>query len=196
MVREQSPLAMIHDAVLQFLEGRDDAVLFGAQAVNAYVGEVRATQEVDVYTTRAALLAEEICQRLHAQFHIALRIREVAGGEGFRIYQLRESGNRHLVDVRQTGELPPSRRIDRVLVVDPAELIAGKTLAYVARKGTPKAGTDWRDLASLLLTFPALKVLEGEVMARLTARGASEEVRQAWSELVSTTITAEDDDGY
>jgi hypothetical protein len=59
MVREQSPLAMIHDAVLQFLEGRDDAVLFGAQAVNAYVGEVRATQEVDVYTTRAALFAED-----------------------------------------------------------------------------------------------------------------------------------------
>jgi hypothetical protein len=29
------PLATIHDAVLNFLRNRDDAVLFGAQAVNA-----------------------------------------------------------------------------------------------------------------------------------------------------------------
>ena len=38
-MREQLPLATIHDAVLEFLRGRDDAVVFGAQAVNAYVGE-------------------------------------------------------------------------------------------------------------------------------------------------------------
>jgi len=31
-MREPLPLATIHDAVLEFLRDRDDAVLFGAQA--------------------------------------------------------------------------------------------------------------------------------------------------------------------
>src|ERR1041385_4646298 len=38
-MREQLPLATIHDAVLEYLRGRDDVVVFGAQAVNAYVSE-------------------------------------------------------------------------------------------------------------------------------------------------------------
>ena len=33
--RERVPLAMIQEAVLEFLERRDDAAVFGAQAVNA-----------------------------------------------------------------------------------------------------------------------------------------------------------------
>ena len=37
IMREPLPLSTIHEAVLEFLRGRDDAVLFGAQAVNAYV---------------------------------------------------------------------------------------------------------------------------------------------------------------
>ncbi len=37
IMREPLPLATIHDAVLEFLRGRTDAVLFGAHAVNAYV---------------------------------------------------------------------------------------------------------------------------------------------------------------
>jgi hypothetical protein len=38
---EQLPLATIHEAVLDFLRGRNDVVVCGAQAVNAYVGEPR-----------------------------------------------------------------------------------------------------------------------------------------------------------
>ena len=33
------PLTSLHEAVLEFLRDRHDAVLFGAQAVNAYVKE-------------------------------------------------------------------------------------------------------------------------------------------------------------
>jgi hypothetical protein len=40
-MREPLPLATIQDALLEFLRGRDDAVLFGAHAVNAYVEEPR-----------------------------------------------------------------------------------------------------------------------------------------------------------
>ncbi len=34
---EALPLATLQQAILEFLRGRDDAVVFGAQAVNAYV---------------------------------------------------------------------------------------------------------------------------------------------------------------
>ena len=59
-MREPLPLATIHDAVLEFLRGRTDAVLFGAHAVNAYVDESRMTQDVDILSPRAAELAEEL----------------------------------------------------------------------------------------------------------------------------------------
>ncbi len=62
VMHEPLPLAKIQEAVLEFLKGRDDAVLFGAQAVNAYVDEPRATQDVDIMaigavTTYATILA-------------------------------------------------------------------------------------------------------------------------------------------
>jgi hypothetical protein len=71
MTREPLPLATIHDAVLEFLRGRDDAVLYGAQAVNAYADESRMTQDVDIASTRAKDLAEELPQFLHERFRIA-----------------------------------------------------------------------------------------------------------------------------
>ena len=56
---EPLPLSTVHNAVLEFLKGRDDVVVFGAQAVNAYVAEPRMTQEVDLQSTRARDLAED-----------------------------------------------------------------------------------------------------------------------------------------
>ena len=43
-MHEPLPLVTIQQAVLEFLQGRDDAVVFGAQAVNAYVAEARMAQ--------------------------------------------------------------------------------------------------------------------------------------------------------
>src|SRR5436309_8788941 len=76
-MREPLPLATIHDAVLAFLRDRKDAVLYGAQAVNAYVTESRMTQDVDIASTRALELAEELQKHLNKKFHIAVRIRDV-----------------------------------------------------------------------------------------------------------------------
>ena len=61
-MREPLPLATIHDAVLEFLRGRDDAVVFGAQAVNAYVDEPRMSQDIDLVSARATELAETACR--------------------------------------------------------------------------------------------------------------------------------------
>ncbi len=100
MVAEPLPLATLHQAVLDFLRGRDDAVLFGAQAVNAFVNEPRMAHGVDLVSVRAAELASELCDHLAGRFSIALRVREIGVGRGFRLYQVRRAGNRHLVDIR------------------------------------------------------------------------------------------------
>ncbi len=43
MMGEPLPLATLQQAILEFLRGRNDVVVFGAQAVNAYVNEPRMT---------------------------------------------------------------------------------------------------------------------------------------------------------
>lgn len=192
---EPHPLAAVHGAILEFLRGRSDAVLYGAQAVNAYVAEARMTQDVDIASPRAAELAEELRAFLHVRFRIAVRVREVKEGAGYRIYQVRKPKNRHLVDVRPVASLPPAKRVKQILVVTPPELIANKVMAFTGRRGQPKAGTDWRDLAMLLLTFPQLKAEEGPVAERLRAAGAPPEMMDAWKELVAQDIQPEDEDG-
>jgi hypothetical protein len=193
--REPLLLSTIQDAVFDFLENRDDAVVYGAQAVNAYVRERRATEDVDLASTRGEALADELRAYLSDRFRIAVRVREVRGGIGYRLYQVRKEGNRHLVDVRPVPVLPPSRRIEKVQVVEPVELVAGKTLAYTGRQGKPKAFTDRRDLAVLLLRFPELQSAHGPVRDRLLAMGADAAVLEAWEELVAQQIVPEDEDG-
>ena len=193
-MKEPVPLAAVHDCILEFLRGRDDAVVFGAQAVNAHVDQPRMTQDVDIASTRAHELADEIRQRIHDEFHIAVRVRQVRDGIGLRLYQVAKPKNRHLVALRSVDVLPPHERIDGVAVVTPPEAIAGKVLACVRRRGKPKAFSDRRDLAELLLKFPHLKVEEGPVRERLVASGAGDAVFQMWHELVAEEILAEDED--
>ena len=191
---ETLPLATIQEAVLEFLRDRDDAVVFGAQAVNAYVPEPRMSQDIDLLSPRAAELADELRAYLGDQFHIAVRVREVADGRGYRIYQIQKSGNRHLVDIRLVPALPPSQRIAQVLVASPEELIALKVIAYYQRRGQPKSGTDWRDVAMLLLAFPELKQNDGFVAERLKAENAEEEIISLWRDLVKQEIQTADDE--
>ena len=150
-MREPLPLATLHESLLDFLRGRKDAVLFGAIAVNACVSEPRMTQDIDLLSTRAGELAEELKKFLSSKFHIAIRISAVADGKEFRTYQIRSKGNRHLVDLRMISELPATEKIEDILVLSPVELLASKIISYCSRRGKPKAGTDYRDLGILLL---------------------------------------------
>jgi Nucleotidyl transferase AbiEii toxin, Type IV TA system len=188
MMGEPLPLATVQQAVLEFLRGRDDVVVFGAQAVNAYVQEPRMTQDLDLMSTNAEEVAQALCSYLRQRFHIAVRIRRVGGGHGLRLFQVRKAGNRHLVDLRLVESLPLSERIADVLVMAPAELIASKVIAYEQRRGQPKSGTDWRDLAVLLLAFPDLKRDPGPVSDRLRATGATPAILAAWQALVAQEI--------
>jgi hypothetical protein len=192
--RESLPLATIQNAVLEFLRGRDDAILSGAQAVNAYVDEPRMTQDIDLLSPRAVELAQELWDYLSKRFHIAVRVHKIGEGRGYRLYQVQKPSNRHLVDVRSVAKLPLAQRIEQVLVAAPAELIASKVIAYHQRRGKPKSGTDWRDLAMLLLTFPELKRDSGPVVDRLEAAGADPAVLTVWKELVAQEIQPTDED--
>ena len=197
-MREPLPLARIHDAVLEFLRGRDDAAVFGAQAVNAYIDEPRMTQEVDILSPRAAELAEELRAHLNLRFQIAVRIRTVAQGAGYRLYQVRQPKNRHLVDVRSVEQLPHCNRLEEVLVPTPPVLISQKIVSLVSRPNTRKGLMDAADLRGLLLSFPELKSAEGPVADALRAAAASPPALNAWQDLVTQEILpeAEDEDGY
>ncbi|MGB7069215.1 MAG: nucleotidyl transferase AbiEii/AbiGii toxin family protein [Pyrinomonadaceae bacterium] len=192
-MHEPLPLSKIQGAVLEFLQGRDDAVLFGAQAVNAYVSEPRATQDVDIISTRAIEFAEELREHLSETYHIAIRVREV-GGRGLRLYQVRKEGNRHLVDVRIENTLPATEEIEKIRVLTPVELIVSKVISYQSRRGKPKSGTDWRDLAMLLVRFPELKVADGDVGKILLERNVDENAVKFWNDLVQQDFSLDDED--
>ena len=194
---EKLPLATIHDAVLEFLKGRSDAAVFGAQAVNAYSDDPRMTQDVDILSTSASELAEELRLYLNQRFMIAARVRTVRGGIGYRIYQVRKPKNRHLVDVRAVEKLPACSRIEGVLVPTLPELISQKVLSMIGRANTRKGFLDAADLRGLLLKFPELKTEAGPVNDALQAASASEAAIEAWRDLVAQEILPDDDDaGY
>ncbi|MBI4617808.1 MAG: nucleotidyl transferase AbiEii/AbiGii toxin family protein [Planctomycetes bacterium] len=194
LMREPLPLATIHDAVLEFLRGRKDAVLFGAQAVNAYVDESRLTQDVDILSPRAEALAEEVRDYLGTKFQIAVRVREVKEGLGYRVYQMRKPKNRHLVDVRSVEHVPPSQPIEEVQVLVPVELVCWKLASMVSRLRTPKGASDLADIRRLLLAFPNLKEVGGEVSKRLLEVDAPATTLEAWRDLALQEIEPEDAD--
>lgn len=189
-MRETLPLATIHEALLDFLRGRKDAVLFGAIAVNAYVSEPRMTQDIDLLSTDAKNLAEELKSFLSDKFHIAIRIREI-GDKGLRIYQVRKEGNRHLIDVRLIEKFPEMEIIEEIQILSPLELIVSKVISFQSRYGKPKSWTDRRDIAVLILRFPELKE---KVSENLRSKNVSEAVLETWAEISSQDFQFEDED--
>jgi hypothetical protein len=194
VMQEPLPLAAVHDAVLEFMCNRDDVVLFGAQAVNAYVRPSRMTEDVDIACVRAVELADELRKFLNKRLHISARVREIRDGLGYRVYQVRKPENRHLVDIRPVDALPPAQQVKKILVVTPPELVANKVMSMIGRRHKPKGLIDQADPYRLLLAFPDLKTENGEVANRLRANGADKTVLDAWQELVSQEILAEDED--
>ncbi len=194
IMKEELPLATLQGAVMRFLAGREDAALFGAQAVNAYVGIARMSEDVDVLSTSAETLAEQIRAELARVFHIAVRTRIVVPATGFRVYQVRTPKNRHLVDVRQIEALPAHRVLGGVRVVEPHVLLAQKVISMVARKGRPKAATDLADAQRLLLSCPELRPTEGPVLSALSDLGAAPEAIARWHELSASPLLDDEDE--
>lgn len=144
-------------------------------------------------SNRAHEFAEELREHLSGRFHIAVRIREVKD-KGLRLYQVRKEGNRHLVDVRISSELPDSQSIEGVKVLTPVELIVSKVTSFISRYGKDKSWTDRRDLAVLLRRFPELKLVDGEVSRLLAKQDADQKTLNFWQELAEQELVAEDED--
>ena len=190
---ESLPLATIFREVLGFLASRPDAVVFGAHAVNAYCEPERMTADIDILSPDASRLADDVRAFIGERFHIAVRVREVAS-RGFRVYQLRQPKNRHLVDVRQVDRLPVHRVFEGVQVLEPTELLAMKVLSMVARKDREKGLSDRLDVHRLLRAFPELRTDTGDVTSRLRALGADEAVLVAWADVVSQMLAPDGND--
>ena len=118
----------------------------------------------------------------------------IGADKGYRLFQIQKPRNRHLVDVRTAESLPHAELIEEVMVMSPPELIAHKVISYHSRHGQPKAGTDWRDLAMLLLTFPELKKEMGAVSEALESIGANEDVMKTWRGLVEEKLIDPDEE--
>ena len=195
-MRESIPLATIHHRVLTYLKGRTDVAIFGAHAVNVYVDEFRMTQDVDVMALHAEALATAIRDHLHQELKIATRVRSVANGKGFRVYQVQKPTNRHLVDLRQVDQLPECQLNDGIQVVAPLELIVLKIIGMTARRHTPKGLTDHADLMRLLLKYPTYKTSPHLVADLLEQHSADQQAQQLWQEISSQSFQANDDEDY
>jgi len=195
-MNETVPISLIQEAVLEFMQDRDDAIVFGAQAVNAYVDEPRMSQDVDIMALNAEILAEDIRSLLNDRFKMAVRVRSIANGRGLRIYQIRKPKNRHFVDIRSVDTLPSVQRVERILVPTPPELIVQKIISMTSRSKTAKGMTDAADLRRLLITFSDLKVEHGAVSEILNGKNVSSEVLETWRNLVHEEIEVDDDDSY
>lgn len=194
MTHEDLPLALVFREVFAFLTDRRDAVVFGAHAVNAYAHVERMTQDVDVLTTNAPRLAEDLRAYLAKRLHIAVRVREVVPGVGFRIDQLRDSRNRHLVDIRQASVLTEHVETDGIRIVEIVELIAMKVSSMTARHGREKGLSDQLDVHRLLNAFPHLRAEDGPVADRLRGMGAADSL-ESWRAIVRAPIEADDEEG-
>lgn len=191
MTHEDVPLADVFREVLTFLRERPDAVLFGAQAVNAYCDPPRMTADIDVLSTAPVELAEAIRAHVAHRFHIAMRVRE-AGDAGLRVYQLRKPKNRHLVDVRGVSSLPPHRIIEGVRVIEPGALAAMKASAIAARSGREKGLSDRLDLTRLLRAFPELRA--ASLITELSRLHGLAGAAAAWQDVASTPLEPDPDD--
>ncbi|MBI2433485.1 MAG: hypothetical protein HYV26_11505 [Candidatus Hydrogenedentes bacterium] len=193
VMQEPLPITTVQQAVFRFLKGRDDVVMFGAHAVNAYVSEARMSQDVDIMAVNAKEIAEALRSFLAAEFHIAVRVRRVKEGIGYRIYQLRKPENRHLADIRNVERLPQSKLVDGVQVLTPELTIAGKVNASWQRRNHPKSDTDRRDIRYMLLAFPEWRKHPEKITVLLLAAGAAEGAIQLWNELAAGPLDAHDE---
>jgi hypothetical protein len=196
MAGQSTSLADIFRFVLDYLSERSDAVLFGSHAVNAYVEPPRMTADVDIMSTDAEELAYQLRDRLADEFHMAVRVRIVAHGQGFRVYQIRKapSTNRHLVDVRQVARLPASQRMEGVQVVAPVDLVVLKLASFAARRNTDKGISDRLDLHRMILEFPEFRSPTSAVTKKL--HEVAPELLGVWEEILSEPIKHSDDDEY
>jgi hypothetical protein len=153
------------------------------------------TQHVDIFSPTPHETAEQLAAALSHAFHVAVRVREIAGGKAYRVYQLRSEGNRHLADIRMV-EFPLEDSIEQqgVRYASLPLMIALKALALSKRRLSPKGGTDLADVRRMLLAHPELRANDGPVVEAIGRIGGGDVVAGVWEELRSEPGLPDDDD--
>jgi hypothetical protein len=198
-MHEPVPIHRVQEAIFAFCRGRADVVVFGAQAVNVHAPVARMTQDVDLFSAHPREVADALAQAVGDQLHIALRVREVSPGKGFRVYQVRREGNRHLADVRLAEfSLDDSIERDGIRFVSLPTVVALKLRALAKRRLAPKGATDLADLRRLLIAHPELRMKTGAVADAISRTRGGEDASRAWHELLEQPIITDEDvdEGY
>jgi Nucleotidyl transferase AbiEii toxin, Type IV TA system len=182
LMHERVPLGQIFQLIFDLLRKRPNAIVYGSQAINAYVSPPRMTEDIDIFTDDAPRLAEDICHAIHSTFHIAVRVRRAKNGVGLRIYQTSKANRRHLVDIRPIQNPPPTRIIGGVAFVEPSALAAMKVISAHDRGHRTEGMQDLVDLKKLLAQFPTLRA-SAIVEHHLRAFGASLAAHELWARL-------------
>jgi hypothetical protein len=198
-MREPVPLHRAHEAIFDYCRGRADVVVSDTQAVNVHVREPRMSQDVDLLAADPRALAKALAAHLHTKLRIAVRVREARAGVGYRIYQTRKQGTRHLADVRvlETG-LDDAVERGGVRYTTVPLTIAMKVCAYTKRRLAPKGATDLADLRRLLLAYPKFRSVEGTVAEVIVRVGGGEAALLAWRQIVREPVVSDEDvdEGY
>ncbi len=195
-MHEPVPLHRVHETIFEFCRERPDVVIFGAQAVNVYAPKtLRMTEDVDLLTRKPREVADALADVLRERLHIAVRVREVVRGKGFRVYQKRAEGTRHLADVRLLEfELVPVEQLG-IRYVPLTELVAMKLVAAARRAGAVKGLTDRADLMRLLAANPHLRDESSGVeqaIATIGAHANTAQARAVWQSLLTEPAVHDD----
>jgi len=142
--------------VLEFLRGPRRPLFFLERRLLTPTSPSAHESGHDLVSTRAAELARSCREHLANVSMLPFACERLAKTKDIASFKFRNR-NRHLVDLRKVESLPHAERIEDVLVNLSADLIAQKVISYHGRRGQPKAGTDWRDLAMLLFDADAFK---------------------------------------
>jgi hypothetical protein len=196
---EQIPLHRIHSAIFDFCRNRAEVVIFGAQAVNVLVDQVRMTQDVDLLSLDPRGTAEALAEHLQMALHIAARVREARPGVGYRVYQATRDGGRHLADVRLDEFTAGNVLVREGLRYTPLlTTVAMKVVAFAKRRMAPKGATDLADLRRLLLSHPELRREPGRVDDTIRSIQGDATALDVWQELLQAPAVSDEDvdEGY
>lgn len=181
----------IFRAVHEFMRARRGLVLFGAHAVNTYCRPARNTMDIDVMAPNAEAVAEELREYLAKRFFLAVRVRRIR--DGFRVYQVMQPENRHLVDLRESDTRIETRMVEGIAVVTPPFLVAMKVKSFADRRMKQKGLSDRQDLERLLSCHASLRRDDGPVAEALFRWGRAD-LLPLWREIVANAYEVDDED--
>lgn len=206
IMQEPLPLAVLHEAILDFCRGREDVCVFGAQALSRHTGVRRMTQNVDIMAEQPETCAHDLAKYLTSRYphQMAARVRVIRRDDrvlGYRVYQQRSEergGNRHLADIRILDVPRAALSVENGITYTSSKLtLAMKAIAATVRTNSLKRDQDRIDVRRLLLAMPSITAADLEPLWQALHTPAA--VRDTFEQLrlsIASSAETEADDFY